>query len=262
MTLEVLICTYGKDGLNRVSKMNLPKIEGVRYLISLQTNEPHTPLLDELIRKDISISTTNSTGLSNNRNNSLNNATGDICLIADDDLSYTAEQLQSIINVFEQNQSLDIALFRHSGNNNKQYPGYEFDLSKKFPKGYYITSFEIAFRRKSIPSSLRFDSRLGIGAAMPAGEETLFIHQALKEGLTCRFFPITIVCHKDLSTGSRTPSANVIQANGAIIAVRYGLLGLMRLPIIAWRLSRQGKAKFFPAVHHLLKGYIYGKRNF
>ena len=120
MTLEVLICTYGKDGLNRVAKMNLPKVEGVRYLISLQTNESHTPLLDELIRKDISISTTNSTGLSNNRNNSIDNATGDICLIADDDLSYTAEQLQSIISVFKQNQHLDIALFRHSGNNNKQ----------------------------------------------------------------------------------------------------------------------------------------------
>ena len=262
MTLEVLICTYGNDGLNRVAKMNLPKVEGVTYLVSLQIEESNISLPESLNRTDVRISPTTSKGLSNNRNNSIDNATGDICLIADDDLSYTAEQLQSVISVFEKNQSLDIALFRHSGNNNKQYPNYEFDLNTKFPKGYYITSFEIAFRRKSLPSSLRFDSRLGIGSAMPAGEETLFIHQAIKNGLSCRFLPITIVCHKDLSTGSRTPSPGVIQANGAIIAVRYGLSGLMRLPIIAYRLSKQGKAKIFPAVHHLLKGYIYGKRNF
>lgn len=261
MTLEVLICTYGNEGINRVAQMNLPKVEGVKYLVSWQTNEFNLLLPDELHRKDIRISTTNSKGLSVNRNHSIEKATGDICLIADDDLKYTEEQLQLVIDTFEKNPHIDIALFRHCGNSNKQYPNYEFDLNGKKPKGYYITSFEIAFLRKSIPSSLRFDTHFGVGTSMPAGEESLFIHYAMKHGLNCRFYPSTIVYHNGLSTGSRTPTPGVLQANGAVIAATYGLLGIFRLPIIAWRLSHQGKAKVFPAVQHLFKGYIYGKKN-
>lgn len=261
MTLEVLICTFGNEGINRVAKMNLPKVESVKYLISWQTNEFNLLLPDELHRNDIRISTTNSNGLSVNRNHSIKKATGDICLIADDDLAYTASQLKTIINTFESNPNVDIALFRHSGSDNKQYPEYEFDL-KKEPKGYYVTSFEIAFRRSRIPTSLRFDTRLGVGTAMPAGEEALFIYQALKAGLNCRFFPLTITHHEGLPTGVRLPTPGVLQAQGVIIAKKFSLTGILRLPLIAWRLSRKGKAQFFPAVQHLFKGYIYGKRYF
>lgn len=261
MTLEVLICTYGNEGINRVAKMDLPEVDGVKYLVSWQTDEFQLLLPDELHRKDLRIYTTTSTGLSNNRNHALKKASGDICLIADDDLMYTAEQLKAVINTFDKNPNIDIALFKYSGDDNKQYPDYEFNL-KKEPKGYYITSFEIAFRRNSIPSTLKFDSRLGVGTSMPAGEEAIFIHQALKGGLTCRFFPITITHHSKLTTGSRKPTPGVLQANGVIVAAKYGVLGMLRLPIIAWRLSRQGNAKIFPAVHNLFKGYIYGKKNF
>jgi hypothetical protein len=97
---------------------------------------------------------------------------------------------------------------------------------------------------------------------MPACEEALFIHQAIKQGLTCRFFPITITHHEALTTGSRTPSTGVLQANGVIIAVKYGFLGLLRLPIIAWRHSQQGYIKFIPALQHLYKGYKCGKNEF
>ena len=31
MTLEVEICTYGLDGLQRVAQMTLPPVDGVRY---------------------------------------------------------------------------------------------------------------------------------------------------------------------------------------------------------------------------------------
>lgn len=261
MTLEVLICTYGNDGINRVAKMDLPKVEGVKYLVSWQTNELSLLLPKELYRNDLRVYTTTSKGLSNNRNHSIDKATGDICLIADDDITYTSEQLLAVINTFKENSNTNIALFRYSGGDNKQYPNYEFNLNSQNPKGYYITSFEIAFRRKSIPSTLRFDTRFGVGTSMPAGEEFLFIHQAMNHGLRCRFFPITITHHEGLTTGSRQYSNGVLQANGVCLAVGYNF-GLLRIPIIAWRLHREGKAKKFPAVYHLLKGYIYGKRYF
>ena len=261
MTLEILICTYGNNGINRVAKMNLPEVDGVKYLVSWQTENFDLLIPNELHRKDVKIVTSRKKGLSNNRNHAIEKASGDICLIADDDLTYTCNQLKAIIDTFENNANIDIALFKYSGGDNKQYPDYEFNL-KKEPKGYYISSVEIAFRRSSIDSTLRFDPRLGVGTSMPAGEEAIFLHQALKKGLTCRFFPITITHHPELTTGSRNPSPGILQANGVVVAVKYGVMGLLRLPIIAWRLSQQGKAKIFPAVHNLFKGYIYGKKNF
>ena len=261
MTLEVLICTYGNEGLNRVAKMNLPTVEGVQYLVSWQTDEFNLILPDELHREDLVIYTTRTKGLSVNRNHALKKASCDICLIADDDLIYTVEQLQAIIETFEKNPSVDIALFRYSGGNNKRYPNQEFDIQKK-PKGYYISSIEIAFRRNSLPPTSQFDTNFGVGTAMPAGEEFIFIHQAMKLGLKCHFFPITITHHEGLSTGSRQYTDGILQANGACLAIGYGLLGVLRIPIMAWRISRQGKAKIFPAVQHLFKGYIYGNKNF
>lgn len=262
MTLEVLICTYGEEGINRVAAMNLPQVDNVKYLVSWQIANPlNVAIPPSLNRNDITILSTSSAGLSNNRNHALDNATGDICLVADDDLTYKPHQLKSVINTFKANPVVDVALFKYSGGDSKKYPDYEFSLIKE-PKGYYISSFEIAFRRQSVISSLRFDPRLGVGAAMPAGEEAVFIYQALKSGLNCRFFPITITHHEALTTGSRIPTPSVLQANGVVVAVKYGLCGLLRLPLIAWRLSRRGKAKLFPAVYNLFKGYIYGKCKF
>ncbi len=261
MTLEVLICTCGDDGIKRVAKMGLPKSNGVKYLVSWQTDALNPLIPEELLRDDVLILATSSMGLSNNRNHSIANATGDICLIADDDLTYTSHQLQCVIGAFEQNHDVDIALFRYSGGDNKAYPDYEFDLNAIIPKGYYITSFEIAFRRQRLSSGIKFDPRFGAGASMPAGEEFLFVQNALKAGLRCRFFPVTITRHDGLTTGSRQQSKGVLQANGVCVAVGYGLLGLLRLPVIAWRHSQRGKANFFPAVYNLLKGYIYGKRH-
>ena len=255
MILEVLICTYGNEGIKRASEMTLPSIDNVKYLISWQVDDSNATTPDALMRNDIAIYRTNSKGLSNNRNHAFSKATGDICLIADDDLAYTPQQLTTIINTFENNPNTDIALFKYSGGDNKQYPDYEFDLNNE-PKGYYITSFEIAIRRTCIPSSLKFDTRLGVGTSMPAGEEAIFIHQALKLGLKGKFFPITITHHAALTTGSRTPSPGVLQANGFVVRIKYGLGGILRLPIIAWRHHRQGNTSFTSALYNLFKGFV------
>ena len=52
--------------------------------------------------------------MSRNRNNCLRHATADLCLIGDDDCRYTHEQLQAVINTFEQNPNVDIATFQYS----------------------------------------------------------------------------------------------------------------------------------------------------
>lgn len=265
MTLDVLISTLGYDGIKRVAAMNLPVADNVNYIVSWQlpdANDFPGIIPVELHRKDISVFPINNKGLSNNRNNAIKHSTGDICLIADDDLKYTTEQLLSVLDIFKGRHWLDIATFKYSGNDNKRYPDHEFNLQEK-QKGYYISSVEIAFRRLSIYGRIEFSTYWGLGAKhLHAGEETLFMIQAMHAGLTCRFFPITITHHNDETTGNRSLTPGVLMAQGAYFSIVHPVTAFLRIPLFAWRNSRRGLTRFWPAVKHLLRGYLYGHRHF
>lgn len=261
MTLDVLICTFGTDGITRVANMKLPVVNNVNYIVSWQLLETDTDIPRSLIRKDINIYKTTTKGLSINRNNAIAHSSSDICLIADDDLIYTEKQLLSIIDTFQKNPDIDIATFKYSGDDNKQYPVVPFNIANKI-KGYYVSSIEIAFKRERI-GDLRFNEHFGLGAPMlHASEEEIFIHQAICNGLKCYFFPLTITHHQEKTTGNRALSPGVLMAQGAYIYIVYPLTALLRLPLFAWRSSRRRQTKMFPAMRHLWKGYIYGKRYF
>lgn len=262
MKLDVLISTLGIDGINKVADMHLPVTEGINYIVSwqLSRSEINMPLPSRLMRDDISVYRLEGKGLSLNRNNAIDKSTAEICLIADDDLHYTSEQLQSVIAVFGRDANLGLATFCHTGSG-KWYPRHEFDLNTT-PRGYYVSSVDIAFRREKI-GRLRFNPYFGLGAPeLHACEEALFVYQALHMGIKCRFFPIDICHHNGTTTGLRQVGKGVVMANGAYLSIVYPCSALLRLPLWAWRNWRHGRIKLFPAMASLLKGYIYGKRYF
>ncbi len=232
LTLEVQISTFGKNGLDRVAKMILPKLERVSYFVSLQNPNAECIIIpDSLKRDDIKIVEHRSIGLSNNRNFALNNATSDIILIADDDLNYIAEGLQAVLNVFENNDDLDFATFAYTGTDEKHYPDYSFDLTKGHPKNYYISSVEIALRTDSLPTNTRFSTLMGIGSGVfGSGEENVFVWRLINKGLQGRFFPIEIAHHEGVTTGNRKPTNLVLRAQGAWLWIRFGwFVGYLRL---------------------------------
>ena len=102
--LEVLISTLGRDGIERVAKMVLPRVDGVRYLVSWQ--KPDGDIPQSLVRPDMSVYRTSSMGISSNRNDAFDASTARLLLIADDDLIYTEEGLQSVIATMEDRKSV------------------------------------------------------------------------------------------------------------------------------------------------------------
>lgn len=260
MTLEVLICTCREDGIERVAQMNLPNVEGVKYLVSWQLPQRQFPveLPTALRRKDVAVYVTDSIGLSRNRNHALSHSTADVCLIADDDLSYTAERLSAVKSVFERDDALDIATFMYEcAEDEKIYPNEECDL-RKMRKGWYLTSFELAFRRNKI-GDLRFNELFGLGAPrLDAGEENVFLYSALKRGLNGRFFPIEITRHKGPTTGiSRVAEPRVLMSKGAYIYVAHRPTAVLRIILNAWREKRSGRMSFWHAFRHVWNGMVY-----
>ncbi len=172
--LQVLICTFGKEGIERVAAANHPHAEGVEYLVSWQRGGAYDiPMA--LLRDDFKIVTSDTKGLSKNRNIAFSKASAPLLLVSDDDVVYTKERLQSVINAFRTHPEADILTFRYeSSSHSKFYPAMECDLSCP-DKGYFVTSFEIALRKDSVKGKIWFNENFGIGATFPCGEEDVFI---------------------------------------------------------------------------------------
>ncbi len=255
--LQVLICTLGAEGLERVGKMTLPQVDGVGYLVACQSEA--LPLPESLLRDDMEVYFNTDRGLSRNRNFAFSKTTAPLALIADDDLIFTPEGLRMVIDTFNNNPDVDIATFRCEFPFRKDYPDSEVSLRRRI-KNYYVTSYEIAIRMSSIRRcKLQFCENMGIGAErFHSGEESIFMDHALESGLECRFFPFTIVRHPGIPTGRRErPSAGVLRADGVLIARHYKWTILPRLMLKARRCG----GNFFSNLRYLTSGAVYYLRH-
>lgn len=255
LTLEIMVATYGPDGPRKVAGMLLPPMEGISYLVSWQS--PGDALIPKELddREDVRVVTLDGVGLSRNRNNCLENAMGDLLMVCDDDLILYPDGLRKVIEVFEENHGLEYGSFRYDSDSPKVYPSRETSL-RKLPKGFFQSSVEIVLRRNSRAGKLRFPENFGLKAPeFGVGEEELLLLRARRQGLDCRFFPITTCRHPGHTTGvaSEMPDA-VLRGFGACAATEYPVSCLVRIPLKAWRLSRIGSAKFFRALRLMSHG--------
>lgn len=200
--LQVLICTYGENGIKRVASSDHPAVPGVKYLVSWQ-DSGNTPIPANLEREDFSIHTSDTHGLSVNRNIALSLATAPLLLIGDDDVDYTEEGLKGVMEAFDTHPDMDILTFRYeSSSHSKFYPASACNLATP-EKGYFVTSFEIAVRKDSVKGKIWFNENLGIGSIFPSGEEDIFIRECLDAGLKGLFIPLTINRHDGTTTSER-----------------------------------------------------------
>lgn len=257
--LQVLIATYGQEGLGRISARRLPEIEGVGYLVSCQTPEGTPAIPASLIRDDLKVIFSPTRGLSKNRNILLRESSAPYCLIADDDLDFIPAGLQAIIEAFDKSPGLDIIALQYSnqgGETKIKYPDAPFDLDRP-PKGYFISSVELAFRRESIiKERIFFNENFGVGSKYPCGEEDLWLHDGLHQGLKGEYRPAMIAVHYGLSTGIRNMGDPlVLRAQGAVISRLNPRSGFLRVILKAWRASRSSGTGFMKCLIPALSGW-------
>lgn len=254
-SLDLAVVTHRPEGIQRVAKMLLPPIEGVNYIISWQAHFD-APIPEELYRPDVFVYRFDGAkGISANRNNALKHCRGDVILFADDDLIYYKTGLENLRRVFLQNPTLDFATFRSDHGDSTRFPFEETRLKGKLPKSYSVTSFEIAFRRVSC-GDLRCCPELGLGSPLlHGGEDEIFLQTAIRRGLDCRFFSITVCAHPHDSTGTKSQfTKGNLLASGCVIAMTYPLSAFLRVPLKAWRVWRRGQATMSDAFCYICRG--------
>lgn len=253
MTLDLAIATYGSEGIKRVEKMLLPPQPGVRYVVSWQ-DHCGAPVPDSMrAREDVEVWRLGEKGLSNNRNNAIGHCKADVVLIADDDLIYSVDSFQRVIRAFESDEKLDLATFRVKFPREKSYPEDGSRLDIPLPKGYFVTSMELAFRRERT-LGLSFNPLLGLGSGcMSCGEEEIYLWEAIRSGLVCRHVGEYICVHPTETTGGKV-TPGILMGQGYVIGRYYRASAFPRLILKAYRVSRGGAVSFLRAFRYLLIG--------
>ncbi|MCM1036106.1 MAG: glycosyltransferase [Bacteroides sp.] len=231
LTIEIQIATLGRDGIERAGRMTLPTLDGLTYTVCAQSPDG-LPLRvpDTLLRPDVRVIQHRSAGISLNRNHALDRAAGDIVVVADDDLNYSAPALEALRDYFARHPEVDYVTFRHTGADAKHYPPAEACLDGREPRGYYLTAFELAIRRSSLQPGIRFSTDFGPGAPyFLAGEDIVMLLTLQRAGLHGMFVPLDVCEHPGLTTGHRRATRGVLRAQGGYFRLRYGLAeGLAR----------------------------------
>lgn len=227
--LGILISTVG-ERIRYVPSIFLSERKDVRYIVSWQNfDQPLPPeLKDSFDRGDVELCTISGKGLSRNRNNALRHCRTQFALIADDDVSYTEQQIDNLLSLIADHPQIDVFCCRVEGQDGeflKSYFPTPFNYRNR-PAGSYFSSIEIVLRMSGkIPS---FDEHFGLGAGfLSCGEEEVFLHDADAAGLSICYFPLTICRTNDIhTTGSRfAKDVRVRRSKGAVLYILHGYWG-------------------------------------
>ena len=252
-TIDFAIVTHRPEGIFNLAKCDLPILDGVRYVVSWQ-NHGDTPIPESLKRDDVEIHRFSGIGLSANRNNALEYCRAKVIVFADDDLTFFVDGIRELQNVYSENPEIDLIVTR-AIHGEKRMPNDKVMLNQYIPKGFYVSSIELSFRRSC---GLRCCPEVGLGApsGIESGEDELLFTTALRRGMICWYFPITVCKHEHPSTGTKaalTPGS--LRGSGCVIAISYPLPeAAIRLGLKIWRVWRSGRASFWSAVRNIIAG--------
>lgn len=261
MKLEILISTYGPEGMRRMARPGaLPQADGVGYLISWQRGGCDENVPQPLLRTDIRIVIAAGRGLGANRANCLIHARGEWCLIADDDLVFDIDAIKRLLQKVDATPGLDFVLARSSGPDNKIFPLEEYPV---FPlrRRHFVTEFEMLVNLGAVRrANINYNPNFGAGSKVyTAGEGAVFMYEMRRKGLKGRYFPITIVEHPGLTTSERIAmDCGVLKSVGVAVALDYPFTGVLRIPLVGYRRWRRFGGSLPRAILELYQGFIAG----
>lgn len=222
MKLAIGISTVDKNINGLYDKIkNIPS--DIVIIISHQDHQD--TVIDNTLTQlsNVYIFTKNERGLSKSRNTLLEKAITlgvDYLIISDDDVYYKNDGLEILSQYLikedgylshYQLQSCD-----EKNNLRKKYKADSYEI-KKFDV-FKVSSIEMCINIHLVnESNIKFDERFGLGSIYAAGEEPIFLSDALSYNHHIRFLPVTVTIHPLESSGARIyTDEKTLAARGAI----------------------------------------------
>lgn len=178
---EILCVTMNQTDFSKIWEMN------INSDIVFANQCDHTSYEElEFNGNKAKMISTNTRGVGVNRNLSLSYASADICLLADDDVIYIDNIKEVVLSEFEANPDADIIIFNLDSNDSvrkqiKYNRTRKCGMFERMPWG----GCRIAFRLNSIrKANLWFTTLFGGGCIFPSGEDSMWLTEAKRRGLT------------------------------------------------------------------------------
>lgn len=199
MRIEVLIATMHQEK-GDYSLLNRMGITTDAIVIN-QCNRDSREII-QYNNHDVLWINTTERGLSRSRNKAIENATGDYCVLADDD-EVLSENLETVImRAVNDDPEVDVFRFQIHGIEDffKEYSSEKYQMM--YLQTMKASSVELVFKRSSIyMNKIKFDEYIGAGTKYVAGEENAFLWLCLRKGLKILAIPKKIA---DLHIGNST----------------------------------------------------------
>lgn len=177
---EVLCVTMKQRDFSKIKEMNI-------HSNVVFANQADTTSYEELKFEDYTAKmiTTATRGVGINRNLSLMYASADICLFADDDVVYNDDYQDVILREFEAHPDADIFIFHFDTDSERKQKRYNKTQKCGKLSRQPWAGFRIAFRLTSVrKANLNFTTVFGGGCIFPSGEDSMWLNDAKKAGLT------------------------------------------------------------------------------
>ncbi len=256
MKVEVLVSTMHQKNRDFLERMNI-KTDAV---IINQTDFSGYEEFN-FNKYTVKIFSTTERGVTKSRNKALKNATADICILADDDMQFSDNYEETVIDVFEKHNA-DVVIFNLIDNENDLIR--ENESVKKINIFNYMNygAARIAFNSNSITNNnISFKEAFNNNPLPACGEDTLFLREALKKGLKIIAVPESLakLNNNRESTWFKGYTKEYFFDKGVILALAHPLLSIsfaLYLVLMHKEYSESGfsKLKIFKEI---LKGILF-----
>ena len=177
MEIEVLIPTHNKSMDDIKEIVEHANVQSP-VLVCNQVESDSDMYMD-----DIHIVNISNLGVSNNRNNLLDNSKGDICICIDDDCRLVDNYIDIINNFFTNHPDAEFILFNGivRKENDRLIHNKKTKRVKHFNDISYGGGPGLVFKRECISKyNLRYDTSVGYPNYICLGEDTLFLYNLVK----------------------------------------------------------------------------------
>lgn len=188
MKVQVLVSAMNQDPKTLVEKMNLSSDAVIINQCDREDKERFTFRDREIVCYSFP-----ERGVGKSRNSALKRADRDICLFSDEDIVYTDDYEEKIIQEFEHNPKADMLVFNIEVEESRRtYFNTERKRVHLYNCGRY-GAVSFAFRTDKLKESgVEFSLLFGGGAKYSNGEDSLFIKEFISKGYRVYTAPVTI----------------------------------------------------------------------
>lgn len=231
---EILVSTMYRDDLGFLEAM-FPHGDYRDYsVLVINQTDDERQLKSDL--PNIRVINTEERGLPQSRNMAIENAVGEICLVADDDVRYVKDVGEIVVSAFAKAYSdslseekkptvITFQMVKESGALYQDYP----DIRKHTKKSLYtVNGVVIAFDLERLRAQdIWYNNHFGLGATFGTANEYVFMKNVLKVGATAYFEPKVILSHPDISSGRLQGEDRVIYGRSALKYKEYGVFAYL-----------------------------------